>query len=575
MHFSSLETAPIQNKAAALCNGIFITALSLLGLLSVIVCLYNIALLRWDGPFRDTWEFVGHIREQLNGNWSWAYLIDAYGGAHRILLPKLIFWLDYRYFHANNLLPIAVAIACQLTYLQTMNRHWQHGGIQRAERLALGSLLLMALFNAGQLFNFLYAMDVQWFMANTLALLALFCACHGRGAGWNLTALLLAAAASLCNFTGLIAVPLVALIIALLEQNRARIAAIIVCALLLIWSYVNTGKSGDNLVLNALLNSRNLTEFGQQALTLVAQIVPFSLKMLSNPLSRHWPLLAQLCACAALLFTLWQTVIAIRQRDRIRLLLVGLIWYIAIGCAFTALGRVIYPNSATAERYLTLTLPLTGLICTLILLQFPQRTIRAIALLGGVFFYWHNSASSLQNISLISQQTQQAYMAARSDVLALDAIRGTLSFPMARQGHNAVAEFNSYFSQQQLAYFHSPPFYQRQESIRADLPVCQGHLTLKPLTDQHYRLEGQLHHEDFTPHLISVQQQHILGFGLLRYPPQARLPWRKLDLHNHYFIAFASQLNPAQAVELFGHDRHGQLLCQLTIAPANINKPTD
>lgn len=555
-----------------LCSALFAASLTLLGVYQ----------LSWSGPFRDIWEFIGNIQQQRAGHWSLDYLLDAYGGAHRILLPKIVFWADYQYFYGSNLLTTALSLLCQLVSLCLCWQLWRSTALSGELRLLLLAGMIAALFHAGQLFNFLYAMDVQWFMANTFALIALALSTQVGSWGKYWAALVFAILASLCNFTGLMAVLLIWFATCFLNRQRIRsinggVFAAVVAAYVL-W-YVKTGKSSENFILARFFNSENIEQLIFITVDTLTSLAPFTLKMLSNPLSRDWPTLACALAFTSILFLIQQTWRLRRTGNHAQRTAVLWCWYIILGCCFTALGRIFYPNSATAERYLTLTLPYTVLIISLIIQQFRaqqlQTALAVICLPGALYFYSASSVDSLEKMTITSQQQHIAQAAARTDILDLNQVRGTLSFPMAAKGHNAVAEFNAWLAQQNLAYFYAAPFYHLHdnwEKVTERWPVAQqqrcngGIHQQQRISDLKLRIEGQLRHNNLPIyHLLFSDGQQIVGFAYNRQPSATWLPWRDDRLDEWSFVGFINAKPSAAPYQVLGMSKRGQPLCYAEI----------
>ena len=118
----------------------FATLASCLTLFTLYLC-YAI---EWRGPFRDLWEFIGLIQDQLNGHWDIQALIEPYGGIHRILIPKLLFYLDYRFAAGSNLLALSVTltlhiVACYLLIQSVL----KFSTVDTNDRICLVSIILL------------------------------------------------------------------------------------------------------------------------------------------------------------------------------------------------------------------------------------------------------------------------------------------------------------------------------------------------------------------------------------------------------------------------------------------------
>lgn len=430
-------------------------------------------------------------------------------------------------------------------------------------------------------------MDLQWFMANTFALIAMTLCTKIQSRKRLWIAFSFAILASLCNFTGLMAVLLV--VIAAFFYSCKRTYALSDWAFLflsfayVIW-YVKTGKSHDNFILAGFLNSESIKQLVFHTSHTLISIVPFTLKMLSNPLSREWPITGSLLAFTSLLFLAQQTWQLRIQASRLQQLAVMWCWYIVLGCAFTALGRIFYPNSATAERYLTLTLPYIVLIISLVWLQCRSNKVQVIAATLLVpftmYFYGSTTIDSLEKMSLTSQQQHIAQAAARSEVLDLNSVRGSLSFPMINQSINAVAHFNTWLIKENLGYTRNPPqtsllSHWNKQRYRT-LPNCQfalHHNQLLP--ENHIALEGEMHSSEFAPlHLVFGDGEQVIGFGYNSSVAGAWLPWRENPTSYRRFKGFINNIATAGNVsanwQAIGYDRQGNALCQSTFSPPSL-----
>lgn len=519
--------------------------------------LYLTWILQWQGPFRDLWEFVGDIEKQFRGEWSLAYLLDAYGGAHRIFLPKLLFFADSYWFDGSNQLTIATALGCQFIYLFLLWRALRACTLlSTADCLISISLFAAALFSTTQISNFLYAMDVQWFMSNLFGLLSLYLAVFSRQTPLRwLLAVLLGIVAALCNFTGLMALPLIALLLCLQRQRHKTDA---ICLLLIggfcAW-YINNGKSHTNIVIGSLLISPDLRSMLDVLIPTLSNMAIYVLRYLASPLSREWPIAGYCLSLSGIAITLYYWMRFIKDRHSLQhwqQLCLCLSTYIIISACFTALGRIIYPNSAVAERYQTLVLPWLPALFGLTWPNWRNLRFAAVILLlwTAIFFVYLLPAqhSSAHDMVILSSRVHLAHTAARSGVLELPNVQATLSHPLIKNNINAVKNNDAFLRSQQLGYFQTLPAFALGKTIdNSDkLPLCNGSISLQLDEENNSMIiSGQLTGKDdaFLNDLLLVQNNTVVGLGITTGSDDSFLPVPQQDHSQWHFRTYANSKN--------------------------------
>jgi len=202
---------------------------------------------------------------------------------------------------------------------------------------------------------------VQWYMSNALGLLSLYFLAFSGQSFWRWSpVIIIGIAAALCNFTGLM--PIVVAIITLLlhRQRTIKHHAILVVLFAISFLYVHNGKNSSNIVISSLQHSNNI----QLSLTIILKTLKdmaiYIPRYLSSPLSREWPITGYGLALTGISATLYYWFLFYRKNHSLsawQKLCLYISSCIIISAIFTAFGRVIYPNSAIAERYQTLVLP--------------------------------------------------------------------------------------------------------------------------------------------------------------------------------------------------------------------------
>lgn len=255
----------------------------------------------------------------------------------------------------QNNLTILVAISCQWLYLALLIRTASTDtALSQQDRLLIFAAFMLSLFSTTQVNNFLYAMDVQWFMSNVLSLAAFTVLIKQQ----QKTAcfLILGISAALCNFTGLMSLVAGTCWLCIQKPFKKQSIALILFTLGFSFFIFTTRKPVNILFSRPYNTAKAFAAITTIAVTLFTMTV-YLLRYLASPLSRDWPWVGAILniddhgyfhLLATQLFTI--TVAMAKPVPVNRQL------YHISGLA-TAFGRTIYPNSAIAERYQTLVLP--------------------------------------------------------------------------------------------------------------------------------------------------------------------------------------------------------------------------
>jgi hypothetical protein len=197
----------------------------------VVLAIIGAARLYSPIPFYDMWDgyinFYLAVEDGKHGHW-WAQHNE-----HRLVLARLLFWLDHRWFGGAAAFVLyvtyaLVAAAC-LLFCAALRRGTPRNA--SAAALATASLLVVAwLFQWMQEENLTWAFQVQFFLAYVLPLAALLAA--GRSAepmssiGWFVAACVLGVASVGTMANGLLTLPLLAACAIALRLGRIRVAVL-------------------------------------------------------------------------------------------------------------------------------------------------------------------------------------------------------------------------------------------------------------------------------------------------------------------------------------------------------------
>lgn len=134
--------------------------------------LYAVLANYWPGPFVDYWIDIPNVEKFFNGQLTFHDLVSAHANVHRLLIPRLLFIADYRFFAGSNTLLVLVSILCKIITLLLFNHIIRDQSLQ--QRLLLNLLLFAAILNSANLSNVLHNSNMQWDLASVFACLAIY-----------------------------------------------------------------------------------------------------------------------------------------------------------------------------------------------------------------------------------------------------------------------------------------------------------------------------------------------------------------------------------------------------------------
>lgn len=193
----------------------------------------------WPGPLFDYWVDIPLIEKSYAHSLTFSDLVTAHNNAHRILIPRLLFILDYQYFSATNVLLIAVSLLCKAITVLLFNLLLKKQSL--ATRLCLNTLLFAAVLNAGGSYNVLFNFDIQWDLVSVFACCAIFFYTRLFESRRPLMCRLLAyvfLGLAFLSHAGALSLPFVFIIISLFNQKRSE--TVINCILLVGIFYLNS-----------------------------------------------------------------------------------------------------------------------------------------------------------------------------------------------------------------------------------------------------------------------------------------------------------------------------------------------
>lgn len=382
-----------------------------------------IGAVRWFSPvpFWDMWDgtLQFYVARLQGAHWS-PFLEQA--NEHRIILSKILFWVDYRYFHGLSYFLIfmnLVLMGCLWATLCVAARRLM-GTHQRLTYLCC-ALIGVLCFSWLQAENINWGYQSQFYMAYLLPLLALISmACwikEPTRIGWFVTASVLGMLSTITMANGVLALPLLVLMLALSgKSTSARMGALLAVTVVTIaaWTYHyhSTPHAGAPF--------RDMVKF-----LLMFFGAPFGWLF-------HNDILTMLMGAAAILASAYLAVQWLRSATRDPMYLALVLFVVHIGAAGAA-ATVSRANfglvAALAGRYET---PLMLFYCALLLLfshLYRERVstpavVTSLSIFATVMLF----AAQLGTIDAagpgIARQRMQAALALNLGVDDRDTIRG-------------------------------------------------------------------------------------------------------------------------------------------------------
>ncbi len=415
---------------------------------------------QWSGPFRDMWEIMPLLESTFDGSWQLRDFWAPYGGAHRLVIPQLLFVLDLHILQGSNYLSLFASLICQCLILALVFRRTRDCYPDEPLMPWLSvSLALITLFSATQLYNLNYSISSQWFLATGFSALALFIASQNitsaqQYAHRSMLIIPIGLLASISNSAGILLWPVIIWVLWLRRHPVRHLAIISLTGISIIALYLYQMEPG--------LPGRGDTSFKQWILGLGFYSLIFVTGYLASPLSRHWPAIASLLALillAALLIDAWRQRYKNNPDTPLRLMIAGMACHVTL-IAFTAgLGRTMYPDQQTTERYQTGAL-FFWLAVSLAALAWAQRRgggwrllLPLPILMCALAVDYHNSA---RKHILLANTVHQTHIGIGLGITDMPVALNTLSYPAGRQGHNYVAWHASFLRQEHLGPWSVP-----------------------------------------------------------------------------------------------------------------------
>ncbi len=286
-------------------------------------------------PQADEWFSFEVYDRILREGHPWERLFELHN-EHRLFFPRLVYFSDYRFFGGRSVLDKAVIVAVQALEAGLFVFLLGRSNLGTAARMALGAVAAVLLFSLHQGENFAWAFQVAFvgvFASASLSvtLFAMSLDAEGRGArhgGLRIASFLLAFVSTFTMANGLIA-GLVLVLLACVARAPWRVV-------------LGTAVLAAGLIAGFSLGYRLDDDSPRVADLLhhVPRLVAFTAGYLGNFLrSSLWREVAFGGVGIAATLALAGAMAWTRDRDPVRLSLLGIALFVAGSAALTAIGR--------------------------------------------------------------------------------------------------------------------------------------------------------------------------------------------------------------------------------------------
>jgi len=529
--------------------------------------LYLCFAIEWRGPFRDLWEFVGLIQEQLNGHWDLDALIEPYGGIHRIMVPRLLFYLDYRFAAGSNLLALSVTVLLHVTTSYLLIRSvLKFSMFSINDRIWIISIILLYFFSTTQIYNLIYISDNQVVIGNSLSVFsaAIFCFYLQKEKSCYLyLSNIIMIIACLSHSSSLMIWPATIVIMILLKKPGKEIIIQLAAIVIVLGLYVSGHDPLDTSGVVVPLWKKLIVAL-YNVVAHVDGILRYIGLHLSSPTSRHYPvsgIMVSYVSIAYLLSIIYRIYKKRWQPKNGELFWITLALYGFFIAVITAYGRQIYPNSALTDRYQTLVMTYWAALMILIYVDI-KRSNPSLVLITPVMSlilllpYQYKNA---EEMAWLSTRVTTAHTAAITGITDIDTIAATLSHPLLMDKKNLVEVYNDYFRKNKLSYFSDDiAYYFLDENVGKPFPEtinlsenCNGSLLFvekissassnKDAGAQSYKIIGQGYTDNNAATenvLVMDGQRKIIGLARNFRPKGEFFPLALRDSQTQQWIGF-------------------------------------
>ncbi|MCB1616841.1 MAG: hypothetical protein KDI30_12560 [Pseudomonadales bacterium] len=324
--------------------------------LVVINTCYTLYLNYWHGPFRDMWEIFPFLIDAVESRWHWGELWALYGGAHRLVVPKLLYVADYQWFAGNNHLLLLTSVVCQIfitvfffkaIWVQGTDSKECRTESSRPIKYLMSAFVLALQFSATLMFNFLHTFDVQWFTCCLFIVICFFVLLLPvkHSIALLYLSLFFGLLATMSNFAGMAFWPVWLVLVLKKGYSWKTVALVFAVSSIYILCYVSA-MSG--------VHSSDLDKPFFELLLFLFVFFLFPALFLSSPLSEFHPFAGAFLSVPVLMLLArfwWLYLVRKQQFPRICVFFAALALFCYGVSAEIALGRWYGPEHYHASRY--------------------------------------------------------------------------------------------------------------------------------------------------------------------------------------------------------------------------------
>jgi hypothetical protein len=504
-------------------------------------------------PFSDMWDGTLQFYSQVQGGdysvwWS-------QHNEHRIILARLLFWLDLHYFGGRNIFLIVMnyfLLACLATVFCLFARTVSDKDENANKPVAFCLFLVSWVFLWIQSENILWAFQSQFFLAQLLPLLAFFCfakATVGDGKLLFSLALLLGVASAGTMANGVLVLPLLFVYSVLMRQSMMK------SMLCLLFSFVTISLYFHGYIKPVKHSSPFLTLRDHPL-----GVFQYVLNYLGSPfyyLARGGAAFGKVAAVLSSTFLIvgsfFLFVKQCRKKDKSPFVfaLVLFIAYIVLTAIITAGGRFLFGlDQAFASRYTTPALMAYAALFIVFRSRFctlnskVMQVLFSVVLLALCFLMMTQQLKALQPHNYILEDRKVAALAFSLRIKDDEYLSRIVEDVPAAFAYSQVAIDHNY------SIFSHYPYHDLRESMGkrvALIPenVCVGQLTRVTAIPEgagYYRVEGWIvdPKSKIAPRRINFAQKDVsIGYaltGTYRVNTE-KMPYKKIK--NAGFIGYA------------------------------------
>ena len=240
------DVARVQADPFARLVGVLATVLAcIMSVYVVLTCILAVHRFYFAAPYGDVWWFIKDIADFRSHIISINFLWRQHS-EHRIVLPRLILWIDLQCFQFRGVFSIFCSFLFQAgEVLLLCSAFWRVGNNNTTSKFAYVALVLSMMFSSSQIENFVVPFNVQFPLSFFMASLSIFLIlrhCESSGGNWTalIFGLVAASCATLSLGSGLLVWP-VLLFVCLFERASLRTVGTVTIAGAAMWVFYFVG----------------------------------------------------------------------------------------------------------------------------------------------------------------------------------------------------------------------------------------------------------------------------------------------------------------------------------------------